>query len=588
MKKIIYSTILLFALMLNACDNDAFLEIKRPPEFGWKNMAELEFAAVSPYSKYFYGGWGAMHGIFVTNQVMMSDYFKFLGNSEDYSTDQLYNRKWSQRITEIESNYTSLYTVIGLANNGLNFVVRNNGNPFKTTDSAQINEVKRIKGELLFMRANAYYQLATTFCPAYNASGSNDSRILVKRDSASYSSIQALNNAPAPTSEIYDLMVSDLIQAKNLLPAEWADGMHESYKSRARANKWAAKALLAQVYFTMGKFTGTESALTELDDVINNGGYSLSADPFLNFNNQSINLLKSENPEVILWAYYSDTRLTPTNLFHNSFRYTHFNKSSRDATIGGNGNNRSGTKWSNFHTWLQITMSKSALIEMGWMSAADSSETLAAKSDLRYYSVGTGVAPTTVNQKGLFYRYEGAYVDSTAYRIAKGVVQKGQRSGASDDGKYIVSSKHGKLIKPNEPVVLVNKYYRSTNGYWQNIPVIRLAELYLNRAMIKKRVGDDAGAAADYNNVASRAWNVAVGGAYVPKTASDITERLILVERWKELAGEDSWYIPFCQALGYTIGKGDRVDNSTDLVPPYTDAYWSNSIPLAEIDFQMR
>ena len=447
--------------------------------------------------------------------------------------------------------------------------------------------MRRIRGELLFMRAYAYYQLATNFCPAYIAGGANDSRILVKRDSVVYNSSSALNNSPVPTSEIYDLMVSDLKQAKAFLPANWAPGMNVAYKNRARANKWAASALLAQVYFTMGKFGGTESALTEYDDIITNGGYSLSADPFTNFSNQSTTLEKSENSEVIFWAYYADQRLWDAKIstkMHEALRYTHFNKCGRDAMNGGNGNTSAGTspKWSIFLSWIQMVMAKNALTEMGWINA-DGTEPNTAKWDKRYNNPGTDA--TYVNQKGLFYRFEGAYTNLAAFTTAKGITQLGRRKGASDDGKYIVDSKFAAFIGKEEPVILINKYYRSAGGTRQNIPVIRLGEIYLNRAMcrLKTNQGD---ADADYNMVASRAWNTTLGGPYTPK--SGVTERDVLVQRWKELAGEDAWYVPFCEACGFTIGAGDRLDNSTDLMAPYSTAYWSNSIPLSEIDFQKK
>ncbi len=590
MKNIKYILFVLLAFTFNACNNDDFFELQRPPQFPWNTVSELEFAAVSPYNAFFYGGWGAPQSNQLLNQIIQSDYFRFLGNVEGYATEQIYKRKYTERIADVEALYTKMYSVIGLANNGLELYRKTDNNPFPYASAAEkTNNINRIKGELLFMRAYAYYQLAITFCPAYGYGANNDTKILVKRDHASFSSEDALNNAPATTGEIYEMIVADLKEAKTLLPADWADGMHVSYKNRARANKWAASAFLAQVYFTMKKFTGTESALKELDDVIANGGYSLVADPFTNFDNSTTSISKSENPEVIMWQFFADSKMFTT--IHNSIRLTHFNKSARDAKNGGNGNTSSGTspKWSNFHSWLQLTMAKNSLVEMGWMNT-DGTEPATALYDNRYSNLGAGVAPTVVNQRGLFYRYEGAFKDTTDYRIATGIKQLGRRTGASDDGKYIISNKHAALIGTTEPVVLVNKYYRTVDGKLQNIPLIRLAELYLTRAMIKKQAGI-AGWAADYNAVARRAWNATVAGApYVDKTDTEVTERMILVERWKELAGEDSWYIPFCAATGITIGQGDRTtaDATENITAPYADAYWKNCIPLSELDFQKK
>jgi len=70
----------------------------------------------------------------------------------------------------------------------------------------------------------------------------------------------------------------------------------------------------------------------------------------------------------------------------------------------------------------------------------------------------------------------------------------------------------------------------------------------------------------------------------------EVRERDILVERWKELAGEDDWYLQYCAALGYEIGQGDRLpsENTPNIAPPYSDAYWKNCIPLSELDFQKK
>jgi len=579
-------TTIFISLLFLSCNNDQFFELQRPQQYPWSSVQEFEFAAVSPYQAMFHGGWGATYSNHSLNQVMLSDYFRFLGNVEGYATEQVYKRSFGDRVGDVEGLYGKLYAVVGAANSGLEAFRTLNDDPFPYA-SAEDKEknINRIKGELLFMRAFAYYHLAVTFCPAYGYGDNNNVKVLVKRDKATFSSEEAMQNEPVSTGEIYEMIVADLKAAKALLPAAYTEGMHVSYESRARVNKWAASAFLAQVYFTMRKFTGAESALAELDDVINNGGYSLESDLFKNYSNQDINLKRSVNNEVIMWAFYADNKLSPT--IHNAIRYTHFSKSGRDAKNGGNGNTSSGTspKWSNFHSWLQMVMAKSALVEMGWMNA-DGSEPAAAKYDKRYYSQGTDA--TQVNQYGLFYRYEGAFADTAAYRIATGVTRTlGRRKGASDDGKYIIDQKYNSLIGQN-PVIVVNKHFRSTEGRLQNLPLIRLAELYLTRAMIKKQAGL-AGWAADYNMVVRRAWNAtAAGSAYVDKTDAQVTERTILVERWKELAGEDGWYVPFCMAAGLEIGQGDRTgaDNTLNVKAPYADAYWRNSIPLSELDFQ--
>ncbi len=563
MKKVhkIYSILILtLVFAFSGCNDESFLDLERPPQFPWNSIQELEFAAVSPYQRFFHdGGWSCVFGENLCQQVMQSDYFRWFGNAESYSTDQIYNRRYSERIAEVQGLFSSLYAVIGLCNNGLEFYRTTNNEPFPVaTADDKTKNVARIKGELLFMRAYAYYHLVSIFCPPYDPAGANNSAILPMRDRVSLSSEEALDNTPVETSKFYDLIVSDLKEAKSILPEDYQNGMHVSYKSRARVTKYAASAFLAQVYFTMGKFTGAESALTELDFVIGSNKFSLEADPFTNFNNE--NRYPSNN-EVIWWVFGADQLLFKSN--HQIARLQMFGKNSRNAKNGGRGLK---ADWS-LLSYFQMGMGKNALKEMGWMADpvnGDYSETDAARFDKRY--------------KSLYYRFEGANAAAPSTN---------QRSLASDDGKYMKNSKFYPLIGANEGFVMVDKYYRTPNGQWQNIPLIRLAELYLNRAIIKKKA-NIAGWASDYNKVAARAWDAtAAGTAYVNKADADVTERMIMVERWKELAGEDAWYQQYCRALKLPIALGDRTQGQV-IEYPYADAYWSNSIPQLEIDFRTK
>lgn len=574
MKKIV-RYILSSVIALSLCSCDDFFEMERPPQIPINSLEDLEMAAVSPYSSLFYGGWGAFQSNNMLNEVLLSDYFKWIGNVEDYPTEELFMRRYNQRIQQISELYGKLYTTIGLCNSGLYFYETSNDNPlpYESEEDYERN-IKRVKGELLFNRAYSYYYLANIFCPPYGY-GRDEEKILVKRVKMVQSSADALDNAPSPTSEIYDLMISDLKAAIELLPEQWETGMHESYKSRGRANRWAAKALLAQVYFTMQRF---EDALKLYDDIIQNSGYDLEANPFSNFNNESILPQLSENNEVIMWMFYADDNLSKTR--HNSLRLCQFNKAKVDAEQGGNGPDATGRvpNWS-FHDWIQVCMSPSALVKMGWITP-EGKETEMALNDKRYYNQ-PGDAGAYINKEGLFYRFEGADPDKTA---------GSKRTGASSDGKYITIGKYSAYIGKNEPVVMVNKYFRSPTGRLQNQPLIRMGEIYLNRAAAKLKLGK-AGWAADYNKVAARAWNSqTAGNAYTPKSDGDITQEVLRIERWKELAGEDSWYMRYCAALGLDIAAGERNqagEYASINASNFAEAYWKNCIPLSgELDFQ--
>lgn len=533
-----------------ACKKDSFFELQRPPQFPWNNVQELEYAATSPYHKFFYGtgkgGWETPYSGVLTLNAYQSDYFHWYGNPEGYPTDQVYNRRYDERVDQVEMRFTELYEMIGLCNNGLDFYKQSNDNPFPLTtpDDKQYN-VARIKGELLFNRALAYLTLVTLYCPPY-ISNQNDMAILPLRLSVAATKEEALDNAPVPTSKIYDQIVADLKEAKQLLPEKWDSKMNVAYKSEGRANRFAAAALLSKVYLMMGKQTGAESALTELNYVLDGHGYGLEDDPFTIYNNSD---RYPHSKEVVMWAFYADPLWATSN--HPSFRFMMFSKCNRNAVNGGRG---TGKNWS-LVSYFQLGMGDDALQKIGWMNA-DSSESDAARNDKRY--------------KELFYRFDG-------YRPATSA--DNQRSGASNDGKYILYDKY----KDAGPMVLVDKYYRSTAGYQQNIPFIKVSDLMLTRAMINLANGNPAAAADDYNTVAARAWDaVSAGVPYTPKatvTADDINN-----ERIRELAGEDVWYNQYLMAFKMPLKAGDR--SGGDINYPYTDVYWKNSIPLGETDFR--
>jgi len=561
MKNLMDKTSLILTMLLvflfNSCNEEKFFELERPPQFPWQNVNELEYVAVAPYEEYFHDTWAGPHSQTLTFQVMQSDYWRWIGNVETYATEQIYYRQYNQRVGDIQQTFTKGYKIIGICNSGLDFFKEKEDEPFDViSPTSQTKNVLRIKGELLFMRAYCYYILVQTYCPPYDEATANEA-ILPLRDHLSLGSDDALNNTPVPTSLIYDLMIADLKEAKELLPEGYDNDMHVSYKSRARATKYAASALLSRIYFMMRRFTGNESALSELDFVINNGGFSLEPDPFTNFNNDDP---YPDNDEVIWWSYYADPIKWPTA--HAAKRLGHFNKNSSTAINGGRG---TGTDWSQM-VWFQMVPAKTALKKMDWMADpvnGDYTETDAARFDKRYQS--------------LFYRYEGADPNAPS--------PEGLRSNASDDGKYLKLTNYYPLIGTNEAFVILDKFHRSPAGAQQNIPVIRLAELYLTRAIIKKRE-NQAGWAADYNMVARRAWDEdAAGVAYVDKTDAEVSEEMIHIERWKELAGEDEWYLQYLFALKMPLGLGDRSQGQV-ISYPYEGVGWEGSIPITEIDFR--
>ena len=132
----------------------------------------------------------------------------------------------------------------------------------------------------------------------------------------------------------------------------------------------------------------------------------------------------------------------------------------------------------------------------------------------------------------------------------------------------------------------MDKYFRGPDGQYTNVPVLRLAEMYLTRAIIYYKNGDLNAAAEDLNVVRKRAFNESVAGTSYEDsehfvTSATITEEMIHNERIKELSGEGD-RMRYLQALQLDIGPGEREGIAT-VSHPYENMFWV--LPQKEIDF---
>lgn len=134
----------------------------------------------------------------------------------------------------------------------------------KAPEVENINEDlrNRLIGEARFLRAWAYYEIATFWgaAPIYTEF------------------VQTVNgaNPKSPQSEVYGVAVGDLQFAQDALPADYDDA------NKGRATKGAAQTLLARVYLQLGDYN---SAKAELEKVVNSGQYSL-VDSYLDLTNE--------------------------------------------------------------------------------------------------------------------------------------------------------------------------------------------------------------------------------------------------------------------------------------------------------------
>ncbi|MES2425327.1 MAG: RagB/SusD family nutrient uptake outer membrane protein [Bacteroidota bacterium] len=78
--------------------------------------------------------------------------------------------------------------------------------------------------------------------------------------------------ARVPQAQVYQQIISDLLQAQTLLSDSYKDGFGNTTTDRARPNRNAATALLAKVYLYAGNWAGAEGGASTL---INNASYQL-------------------------------------------------------------------------------------------------------------------------------------------------------------------------------------------------------------------------------------------------------------------------------------------------------------------------
>ena len=128
-----------------------------------------------------------------------------------------------------------------------------------------------LKAEALFLRALAHHNLVRIFALPYSNNPTADPGVPI-RITRPTPEEALLPVASAKVTEVYQQIITDLKAAELVLPAT----------NNGRATSWAAKALLARVYFDMGDYN---NAYTYSNHVITNGGFTLGANVTLPFRN---------------------------------------------------------------------------------------------------------------------------------------------------------------------------------------------------------------------------------------------------------------------------------------------------------------
>ena len=457
-----------------------FFELERPVQKPWQNLSEFDRAAIGAYNKIFSnasGGWG--------NNF---DYIYLVKNAtgDDVGWVNKSDADWGwQRDTEnnkyfLDNLFGDVYLVIASCNDVFKFVEDNGGNPFPgISEEDKKDNLDRVVGELYFMRAYCYYNLATIFCNAYVPGGANDAKQIPLITELADGYTTATNPKMGTVQEVWDLILADLQKAYQLLPERFIAGrMHPSYEA-GRANKFAAAVMLARAYFQMGNYP---KAKEYADFVItqNSGDYDLSEDPIEALTK---NIL-GRGKEVIMYIPNYDP----------AFARLHFHASLFQHRWDAEPNGYAG--------FPAAYLDSATVQRIGWMNnpAVDYTILPKARRDKRFTQVLALRDPINVPEDQ---RIPGVYIYNNERFTRRSI--------------------------------FCNKLFRGTTNF-TNIPVFRLPEMYLTSSICAFKAGDKTTAAANLNVVRKRAWDAAVAGmAYENSpdfvTAANVTEQMINDER---------------------------------------------------------
>ncbi|MDR3194377.1 MAG: RagB/SusD family nutrient uptake outer membrane protein [Tannerella sp.] len=501
MKKI-FKLMLVVSMIVSGWSCEDYFELKRPSQYPWQNAEELELAVRESYLHLSRSPWESPLGALCLIGFAQSDIPQLppeAPQGNNYAP-QYYNRAYATTPPdkEVDWCFKFLYQIVTNSNAALQLLndsEKAGVDPFESMVESDRETVKRYKGELLFMRAVAYWYLARIYAPPFDPAGSNDGRYFVLRHEYVNKPEELKEGALGSVAEVWAAIRSDLEEAKALLPESYVTSEPQP---KGRANKFTACAMLSRVYFITGEHGRAEQ---ECDAILASSMYDLSEDPVVAFNRNG-----AANGREIIWEIaYSE----------NSGRF--------DRVPGIFGMSAYNSRESSYCTFV---LAYSTLTRIGWMVDGPNGN----------YAEG----PNAAKDK----RYAQLY-----YRLED----------------------HPLVHRPN---VWLDKYFRAPDGRRSNRPMIRLAEVFLTRAILRFNRGDRDGAAADLNEVRKRAGLDDIPAAVL--TADDIhNERII------ELAGEHGDRNYYLIGLRLPLGIGDRDPAKfSPVLAPYSDYYWQ--VPLTE------
>lgn len=356
-----------------------------------------------------------------------------------------------------------------------------------TGDNAALSEkMRRIKGQLLFVRALSYYNLAGYY---------QDVPLIT--DYSTYSSLDGLYGTNNTFDEVMDQVEKDFAEAITLLPSkneggEWASG---------RANSGAAAGYYARVLMQRHKYS---EALTVLKQIIGGtyGNYKLMADYGDNFQQGPAYENNAESLFEVQYLDYgsqgTDDEWTPVNTSANATQGSAIESNLAPGDVGGWGDLSAAP-------WLYQLFKKERTTE--------------GKLDPRlYWTIGTYEAD-----------WEGYAYGNVCYT-----------QPMTADKPVVTNNNNGGLPIAKNTNLRTNLYDKVVTGLHDgiNLRLMRYSDVLLRAAECENEVNGPTQQAIDWiNQVRKRAKLADLKLADFP-TADKLFEQIANVERPKEFGCE--------------------------------------------------
>ncbi|MGX7668870.1 RagB/SusD family nutrient uptake outer membrane protein [Flavobacterium pedocola] len=232
------------AVLMVLCSCEKFVEVELPnsqltAQSVFEDPVTANAAMVNIYAKMRHGGvlTGSPSGL---SHLLgnYSDELQFYGNPQNGAV-AFYNNSLIASNADVKGIWNATYNQIYSAN----AIIEGVGQSAALPEAVK----NQLKGEALFVRGLLHFYLVNLY---------GDVPYITTTDYRQNSIVTRM-----PTTIVYDNIIADLEEAKNLLPEDY------STAERVRPNKYAVQALLARVYLYNGNW---QQAKDEATDVLSN------------------------------------------------------------------------------------------------------------------------------------------------------------------------------------------------------------------------------------------------------------------------------------------------------------------------------